>query len=300
MKGREELSRGFAAFQSSSFQSRTQQGFATRTRLAAAELRRGACLGLARDRLISCFPAAKIAIRFDRKGPRVSLCSAKNCVMMIRSIDDLVGFLKRFHRGWLDDPSLGPSLIPPDVPEGLATIHRELGALVEIEDSRNRAPFASQDCLMPLSRLKRVDGMLVFSWENQGNWSCRCQPGEPDPPVYSNAADAWNEEQRGFVVVCNSLNHFLITLCLQEALYSCRNLIAIEGHPRPEEAITERLAPLWLGGWYVNTGPSHDFFVTSDHEVLVMNYAGVWIGSPSRSVQPLVVSGLNSMVLAGA
>jgi hypothetical protein len=220
---------------------------------------------------------------------------------MIRSIQDLVKFLNRFHRDWLDDPSLAPSLVPPDLPDGLATIYRELGALVEIEqDSHGRAPFASQDCLMPLSRLKRVDGMLVFSWENQGNWSCRCQPGEPDPPVYSNAADVWNEEQRGFVVVCNSLNHFLITLCLQEALYSCRNLVAIEGHPRPEEAIIERLEPLWLCGRLVNAEPSHDFFVTSDNEAIVMNYAGVWIGSRSRPVQQLVASGLKSMVLAGA
>ncbi|HJT32212.1 MAG TPA: hypothetical protein VJ783_09225 [Pirellulales bacterium] len=220
---------------------------------------------------------------------------------MIRSIDDLVTFLKRFHRGWLDDPSLNPSLlIPRDLPDGLATIYRELGALVEIEDSCGRAPFAAQDCLMPLSRLERVDGMLVFSWENQGNWSCRCQPGEPDPPVYSNAADAWNEEQRGFVVVCRSLSHFLMTLCLQEALYSSRNLVAVEGNPRPEQATTARLEPLWLGGWYVNAEPSHNFYVTSDQEVLVMNYAGVWIGSPSRPVQPLVASGLESMVLKGS
>ncbi|HEV7226077.1 MAG TPA: hypothetical protein VGN42_25445 [Pirellulales bacterium] len=219
---------------------------------------------------------------------------------MIRSISDLVTFLKPFHRRWAKDPSLDPSLIPPDLPDGLATIYRELGALVEIEETRGRAPFASQDCLMPLSRLKRIDGLLVFSWENQGNWSCRCQPGDPDPPVYSNAADVWNEEQRGFVVVCSSLNHFLITLCLQEALYSCRNLVGVNGDPRPEEAITERLEPLWLGGWYVNAEPSHDFFVTSDHDVLVMNYAGVWIGSPSRPVQRLVARGLGSTVLEGS
>lgn len=219
---------------------------------------------------------------------------------MIQSIDDLVIFLKRFHRRWRDDPSLDPSSIPPDLPDGLATIYRELGALVEIEDSRNRAPFAAQDCLMPLSCLKRVDGMLIFSWENQGNWSCRCQPGEPDPPVYSNSADVWNDEQRGFVVVCRSLNHFLITLCLQEALYSCPNLVAMESDPRPEQAITERLEPVWLGGWYVNAEPSHDFYVTCDQEVLVMNYAGVWIGSPSRPVQRLVANGLRSSVLEGS
>jgi hypothetical protein len=62
---------------------------------------------------------------------------------MITSIADLVSFLKRFHRHWLDDPSLAPALIPTDLPDGLATVYRELGALIEIAE--NRAPFASQD-----------------------------------------------------------------------------------------------------------------------------------------------------------
>ena len=108
---------------------------------------------------------------------------------MIESIADLVAFLKRFHRHWLDDPSLDPTLIPSDLPDGLATIYRELGALVEIE--QNPSPFGTQDGLMPLSRLKRVDGMVEFAWENQGNWSARCVAGQSDPPVYSNAADVW-------------------------------------------------------------------------------------------------------------
>lgn len=216
---------------------------------------------------------------------------------MIDSIPSLIAFLERFHRGWVDDPRLDASLVPDDVPDGLATIYRELGALVEIE--HRRAPFASQDCLMPLSQLQRVDDMLVFSCENQGNWTCRCRVGEKDPPVYSNAADVWHEEQRGFIVVCDSLNHFLVTLCLQEALYSCRNLVALEGDPKVADAIVEPLEPLWLRGWYVDGEPSHDFFATPDREVVVMDHAGVWIGSPRHPVQRLVTRGQNSMVLEG-
>src|SRR5262245_54437411 len=140
---------------------------------------------------------------------------------VIESIVDLVAFLKRFHRHWLDDPSLNPALIPADLPPGLATIYRELGALVEIEPGPEndwRAPFATQDVLLPVSRLKRVGDLAEFAWENQGNWSARCPVGRSDPPVYSNAADSWDAVRRGFVVVCASLNHFLTTLCLQEAV----------------------------------------------------------------------------------
>jgi|SRR6516164_2490987 hypothetical protein len=44
-----------------------------------------------------------------------------------------VAFLRRFHRHWRDDPTLDPALIPADLPPPLATIYRELGALVETE-----------------------------------------------------------------------------------------------------------------------------------------------------------------------
>ncbi len=136
---------------------------------------------------------------------------------MISSIADLVAFLKQFHRHWLDNPTLDSALIPADLPPPLATIYRELGALVEIDpepENGRRAPFATQDALMPLSRLQRVDGLVEFAWENQGNWSARCPVGLPDPPVYSNARDAWERPRRGFLMVCDSLAHFLTTLCL--------------------------------------------------------------------------------------
>lgn len=49
---------------------------------------------------------------------------------MIASIADLVAFLKRFHRHWLDDPRINPALIPADLPPPLGTIYRDLEALL--------------------------------------------------------------------------------------------------------------------------------------------------------------------------
>lgn len=216
---------------------------------------------------------------------------------MIESIADLVAFLMRFHRHWLDDPSLNPALVPPDLPDGLATIYRELGALVEIRPSRDndwRAPFAKQDVLILVSRLKRLDGMIEFAWENQGNWSARCPVGQPDPPVYSNAADSWDTAQRGFVVVCESLNHFLTTLCLQEAVMSCRYLVAIQTELPPDQALDILLDPLWLNGRYVTGQPDHQFFVSHDQNVLIMSLVGfLWVGSPTQNVADLVDQGLD-------
>jgi len=221
---------------------------------------------------------------------------------MLDSIASLVAFLKRFHRHWLEEPALDPSLIPADLPDGLATIYRELGGLVEIEQGPEndwRAPFATQDALMPLSRLKRIGGMVEFAWENQGNWSCRCRLGESDPAVYSNAPDLWNEERAGFVVICNSLNQFLIALCLQEAVMSCRNLVTVRGDQEPTQVVAGELLPLWLHGQYMYATPLN-FFVSGDQEVLVMDSDVVWIGSSVRSGKDFVVPGVHFRVLSGA
>ena len=214
---------------------------------------------------------------------------------MIASIADLVAFLKRFHRHILNNPSLDRALIPADLPDGLTTIYRELGALVEIEE--NPAPFATQDGLVALSRLKRVDGMVEFAWENQGNWSARCSVGQGDPPVYSDAADSWNEVRQGFVVVCESLNHFLTTLCLQEAVMGCRNLVALHTNLPPDQVLTVPLLPLWLNGYYVNVEADHHFFMSVDQDLLVMDWDGVWIGSPSQKLAGLVAQGIRVQVL---
>jgi hypothetical protein len=219
---------------------------------------------------------------------------------VISSITDLVAFLKRFHRHWLDDPSIDPALVPSDLPPGLATIYRELGALVGIDPGPGndwRAPFAKQDALMPVSRLKRVEGMVEFAWENQGNWSARCPIGLPDPPVYSNAADVWDPVSRGFVVVCQSLNHFLTTLCLQEAVMACRNLVALRTSQPPEGVLSVALRPLWLNGYYVAGEPDHQFFVSPDGDTLIMEWAGVWVGSPVHKVAGLVTQGIDLQVI---
>ena len=219
---------------------------------------------------------------------------------MIGSISSLVAFLRHFHRHWLGDPSLDPSIIPADLPDGLALIYRELGKLVEIEQGNEndwRAPFTTQDALMPLSRLKRIDGMVEFAWENQGNWSARAPIGKGDPPVYSNAADAWESVRRGHVVVCDSLNHFLTTLCLQEAVMSCKNLITVNSWQPSDGLIIPDLQPLWLHGSYV-AEPLHQFYFSHDKETMVMEWASLWVGSPVFDVQSLVVKNLDSQVIS--
>src|SRR5262245_58542416 len=125
--------------------------------------------------------------------------------------------------------------------------------------------------------------MVEFAWENQGNWSCRCPLGPGDPPVYSNASDLWDEDQKGFVEVCGSLDHFVTTLCLREAVMSCRYLYSLPGPLSPDGM--PALEPLWLGGKYVFEESTHDFFGVVGTDSLLMRHAneGLFVGSPSIS-----------------
>ncbi len=191
---------------------------------------------------------------------------------MLAGIEDLVRFLRHWHRDWLDSPGLAETVLPNDLPDGLRLIYRELGALVELEATRDgrRPPFAAQDSLVPLSRLKRVEGMIEFSWENQGNWSCRCQSGPGDPPVYSNAVRLENPAS-GFEKVCDSLSHFLTTLCLQEAVMSAPCLEISETALR-SSMLPAGFEPLWLRGQYVHEQPSHSFYFHAGADTLLLDF----------------------------
>jgi hypothetical protein len=148
-------------------------------------------------------------------------------------------------------------------------------------DDPETHPFAAQDRLLPPGELEREDGMIGFAWENQGNWSCRCPAGPGDPPVLSDAADLWTGEEEGFVEVCESLDHFLGTLLLQEAVMGCANLYAMAGDP---DAVAG-LEPLWLNGKYVFEEPTHDFYGVAGSDLLLMRHAheGLVLASPTVS-----------------
>jgi hypothetical protein len=93
---------------------------------------------------------------------------------VIQTLDDLVAFLRRFHS--YDAPA-DSSRIPPEFPPSLATFYSELGGLVDVmpcPENQHRAPLAAQDAFTPLDRIKYIDNMVEFAWENQGNWSARC------------------------------------------------------------------------------------------------------------------------------
>jgi hypothetical protein len=205
---------------------------------------------------------------------------------MIKSIDDLIVLLKYFRRNLLPDSSLPPEGIPAYLPEGLTKIHREFGRLCGVEHPNS---FGLQDKLAHVSQLQQIDGMVKFCWENQAVWSARCLINQKDPPVYSDHSDygnGWNIEG-DFVVVCESLNHFLITFCLQEAVFGSRNFARVDNADNILETIVDRenFKPLWLDGKYVYSDWLSDFYISEDRDILIWNDG--WVGSQTRPLMDI-------------
>ncbi|PSB43180.1 DUF6745 domain-containing protein [Chamaesiphon polymorphus] len=198
---------------------------------------------------------------------------------MIESIDDLIVFLKHFHRNLLEDPSLPPEQIPDDLPEGLAKIYRELGGLIALE--QHPGPFNAQDTLIIASP---HNGKIVFCFENQGCWAAMCPADRQDPPVYLTECDEYTERDEDFELVCDSLNHFLITLCLQEAVFGSLNLVCVHKADNILDTIIakEKFQPLWLNGQYAYIYRLQDFYISEDRDMLIMNNG--WVGSQTRQI----------------
>jgi hypothetical protein len=214
---------------------------------------------------------------------------------MIESIDDLIVFLKHFRRNLLTDPSLPPERIPAYLPEGLAKIYREFGRFFS---TSHPDAFGTNDKLVHVSQLHQLDGMLEFCWESQGVWSARCPINQKDPPVYSNDSSygkGWNVEE-DFVVVCESLNHFLITFCLGEAVAGSRNIAMVNNADNILETIVEqeKFQPLWLDGKYVYSDWLRDFYISEDRDILIWNHG--WVGSQTRPLMDIFDPNIDSKI----
>ena len=159
----------------------------------------------------------------------------------------------------LTTPSLDPALIPASLPDGLAMVYRELGALVEMSPGLSNdqiAPFATQD-----------SQAYALKSSHAGRRHGHVRVGEPGQLVCP--MPDWGEGPTG-ILQCgglvgprtprvrsriDSLNHFLTTLCLQEAVMGCRTWSLSDipatrsGADRPITApLAERQVRIW-GTW---------------------------------------------------
>lgn len=210
---------------------------------------------------------------------------------MIESLSDLVRFLKKFHAGQLGDSGLDTSVIPRDLPLPLARIYKHFGALIDL---RNEGPFGGHYTLFPVKRLQRIGDMFEFGGDYVAGYSFRCRANLTDPPVYSDQGKVSGKEDR-FQIVCKSLKHFLTTLCLLQAVDTCRYGLSLDMTKGWRKLIIPTLVPLWKNGRFAWGRPVFDFFVVPRKMIIVMSCQLGWpiiIGSPNCPVNDVVRSGI--------
>ena len=223
---------------------------------------------------------------------------------MIRTQPDLFVFLHDWHAPWL--PAARPAAAPNlALPAPLAELQAEFAPLIVLRpspDNGHRAPFATQDRLLRPADLVVADGQLTFATDHQGNWSARCAPTGDDPPVWSDAAQAWDDDAPGFTLACPSLSHFLTTLCLQEACLSAPHLLVCHG-ASPHEVLTVPAQPLWLDGQLVQGPGSHHFHRVpgpdpARTDLLVMHTQEMcWVAAHTTQALALIQPGVSRQVI---
>jgi hypothetical protein len=199
-------------------------------------------------------------------------------------LEDLKAFLVDWYGGYDSACGVPEQEIPADLPQALRELYAFAGRWKDgSKGHMEKAPeiFQHQDCLYAVERLKREGGRITFLEENQANWTCQVEAGNPQSPVYCDESILWDEKAEGHSLVNASLYHFLKSFCLQEIVFGCRHLYTIEGEvDEPQALFAKSMEEVWVSGYY--TGSQDDGLTCSIYRsgnVLVMErYGDYWLG----------------------
>ncbi|MEF2248389.1 hypothetical protein [Paenibacillus sp. IITD108] len=200
-------------------------------------------------------------------------------------LDDLKDFLISWYGRYESSYGVPVDKIPTYLPKALQELYAFAGRWKDgSDDHPEHSPeiFQQQDCLYSVERLKKDKNKITFLEENQANWTCQVEASNNDSPVYCDERLLWDDNAKGYIIVNDSLYHFLKSFCLQEVVYDCKQLYIIEGKlDNIKMLFNEPLEDLWLNGYYISPkeeGPTHTFYQCGD--VLVMErYGDFWLGS---------------------
>jgi hypothetical protein len=206
---------------------------------------------------------------------------------MINNIRALGTFLRDYHRS-VGDGSLPDGLVRPDLPRPLRKIYLNFGSW-----TKPWSPLAAQDYLLPADKLVDEDGYICFLRENQGVWHCWCRPG--DDAVYCDA-----ESGRGVKnaqQIHESIDHFLITFCLQEAVMSSPEIVYLHDFSPPEGVVVAAGQELLIGGRYVYPSSPLDFYFAPHRRLLAMRtpLKDLWIAGYEAGLLDCVKNEIEAM-----
>lgn len=198
--------------------------------------------------------------------------------------EDLKAFLVDWYGGYDSTCGVPEQELPADLPQALKELYSFAGRWKDSSEGHlEKAPeiFQHQDCLYAVERLKREGSRITFLEENQANWTCQVEAGNPQSPVYCDESLLWDEMAEGHSLVNESLYHFLKSFCLQEIVYGCKHLYILDEKVDNLQALFAKpLAELWVNGYYTGRkedGPMCSFY-RSGNVLAMERYGDYWLG----------------------
>jgi hypothetical protein len=196
----------------------------------------------------------------------------------------------------LPEYGLLESEIPMHIPKALRDLYLFAGNWPHPRDNRDhyfmpgKQPrmFQEQDVLLGVDNLKCENGRITFLMENQGNWTCEVDVDDDHSPVYCDAAKLWDDSIEEHEIVCQSLEHFLVTFCLQEMVFSSKFVGTLNGN-LDQELFREKLEPIWLNGLYTLKEPTHSFYLCGDNLMIMDDSSTLWYAAKDESALALIV-----------
>lgn len=153
--------------------------------------------------------------------------------------------------------------------------------------------LSSQDVLYINSgQGKTYGGKIIVVGENNGCWSCFTDTEGEDPPVWTENY-GWKDDSPKWKLVNDSLSQFLITFCLQEAIFASKYLyrgnfkvlvptLKLQGY----EVTTWQGRYLWEGYFEDREGIT-DFHMIED---AVLISSDGWCGTNYKNANRLLTS----------
>lgn len=219
--------------------------------------------------------------------------------MFIHDDENRIEKLKLIINQWagpvVPEYGLVESEVPTHLPKPLRDLYLFAGNWPHPRENRDqyfmpgKQPrlFQEQDALLGVENLKCENGRITFIMENQGNWTCEVVANDDHSPVYCDADKLWDDSIKGHEIVCHSLEHFLVTFCLQELVFSSKFVGTLNGE-LDQELFREKIVPIWLNGLYTYKEPTHSFFLSGDKLMIMDDSSTLWYAAQDKEALSLI------------
>src|SRR6266498_2684923 len=197
--------------------------------------------------------------------------------------DPRLSGLERFLEFWLGPrrPEYGESpekLARTELPGSLRRFYTFAGRWPPAFPPYCLNRFCGQDRFLPLDpgpwgNVYRSGPYLVFVAENQGVWEVATLPSGADPNVWVSEDCSHRTSNPTWRPLDNPLSHFLVTLVLQETMFSSEFLACHENALSVFASAGCEVEPIWLNAEYTWPEVRHSYFLV-DRRILLRRDTG--------------------------